>query len=115
MKKMKKLCILIIAFLIALSICTFAGMQAKAQVVASKLVVSGFPSPTTAGTAHTFTVTAEYANNSVDTGYTGTVKITSSDGKAVLPANAGLSSGTGGLFLLLWRPLVLSQLRLLIL
>ena len=58
-------------------------------------VVSGFPSPTIAGVAHTVTVTAKDAYGNTATGYAGTVKITSSDGKAVLPANAGLTSGVG--------------------
>ena len=62
---------------------------------AAKFVVSSFPSPTIAGVAHTVTVTAVDAYNNTATGYAGTVAITSSDGNAVLPANAGLSSGTG--------------------
>ena len=37
---MKKLQILIVAFLISLSICAFVNMQATAQVTASKLVFS---------------------------------------------------------------------------
>src|SRR5205814_1696172 len=39
---------------------------------ASTLVVAGFPSPTTAGAAHTFTVTARDTFNNVATGYRGT-------------------------------------------
>ena len=62
---------------------------------ASTLAVSGFPSPTIAGAAHTITVTALDAYNNTATGYAGTVKITSSDGKAVLPANAVLTNGVG--------------------
>jgi len=61
----------------------------------STLAVSGFPSPTVAGAAHTITVTALDAYNNTATGYAGTVKITSSDGKAVLPANAALTNGVG--------------------
>jgi hypothetical protein len=49
--------------------------------------VSGFPSPTTAGTAGTITVTALNADGTTDTGYTGTVHFTSSDPQAVLPAD----------------------------
>ncbi|MGD0645193.1 MAG: hypothetical protein ABSA75_09835, partial [Candidatus Bathyarchaeia archaeon] len=41
------------------------------------------------------TVTAKDADGNTATSYTGTVKITSSDSKAVLPANAGLTSGVG--------------------
>jgi hypothetical protein len=54
---------------------------------ASMLSVSGFPSPTTAGVAHTFTVTLKDAYGNTATGYTGTVHFTSSDHKATLPAN----------------------------
>ena len=41
--------------------------------------ITGFPSSTTAGVAHTFTVTALNANGTVNTGYTGTVHFVSSD------------------------------------
>ena len=51
------------------------------------LTVSGFTSPTVAGTAHNLTVTAHAANGATATGYTGTVHFTSSDPAAVLPAN----------------------------
>src|SRR5262249_59836649 len=43
------------------------------------LVVSGFPSPNTAGVAGTFTVTAYDPYGNVATGYTGTVAFRSSD------------------------------------
>ena len=49
----------------------------------------------TAGSAFSFTVTALDQSNNVDTGYAGTVYFTSSDGQAVLPANATLSNGFG--------------------
>jgi hypothetical protein len=49
--------------------------------------VTGFPSPTTAGTAGTFTVTALDAQGNTLPGYTGTVHFTSSDPQAVLPAD----------------------------
>jgi hypothetical protein len=49
--------------------------------------VSGFPSSTLAGAAGTFTVTVKNADGATDTGYTGTIHFTSSDGKAVLPAD----------------------------
>jgi hypothetical protein len=62
---------------------------------ATHFVVSGFPNPTTAGVANSVTVTAYDAYGNVATGYAGTVKITSSDPKAVLPANAGLTNGVG--------------------
>src|SRR5439155_14642912 len=51
------------------------------------LVVSGYPSPTTAGTAQNFTITAKDAFGNTATGYTGTITFTSSDAQAVKPAN----------------------------
>jgi CSLREA domain-containing protein len=57
------------------------------QAAASVLVVAGFPNPTTAGVAQTFTVTAEEANGDIATAYVGTVRFTSSDRHAALPAN----------------------------
>ena len=62
---------------------------------ASTLVVTGFPSPAVAGEAHIFTVTAQDPYGNTATSYTGTVAITSDDGKAVLPSSAGLTKGVG--------------------
>ena len=53
------------------------------------------PTGLTAGTAGTFTLTALNANGTLNTGYSGTVQITSSDPKAVLPGNVAISGGTG--------------------
>src|SRR5271157_3382689 len=63
--------------------------------VASSFVVSGFPSPTTAGTAYGFSVTARDRYGNVATGYAGTVHFTSSDPHAALPADSNLTSGIG--------------------
>jgi len=63
---------------------------------ASKLVVSGYPSPTIAGISHSFTITAQDAFGNTASGYTGTVAFTSSDGQAALPANYGFTSADGG-------------------
>jgi len=49
----------------------------------------------TSGIAFSFTVTALDANNNTVAGYTGPVHFTSSDGSAILPANAALTSGAG--------------------
>src|SRR5207245_2676245 len=49
----------------------------------------------TAGTAFSFTVTAQDQFNNTTPGYAGTVHFTSSDGQAVLPANSTLTNGTG--------------------
>jgi hypothetical protein len=77
------------------------GAQSDGQIVAltvnqvaTHLQVSA-PATATAGTAFTVTVTALDAGNATVTGYTGTVQITSSDGKAVLPATATLPHGSG--------------------
>jgi len=53
------------------------------------------PPSATAGASFQITVTALDASNNTVAGYAGTVRFTSSDGSAVLPANATLSSGVG--------------------
>ncbi|MGD0451655.1 MAG: Ig-like domain repeat protein, partial [Candidatus Bathyarchaeia archaeon] len=63
---------------------------------AVNFVVSGFPSPTIAGAAHSVTVTAKDANGNVATGYIGTVHFTSSDSQAVLPVDYTFVSGDAG-------------------
>ncbi len=49
----------------------------------AKLVVSGFPTNPTAGTAYNFTVTVVDAYNNVVTGYVGTVNLSSTDPNAI--------------------------------
>jgi hypothetical protein len=63
---------------------------------ASSFAVSGFPSPTTAGTAASFTITAKNANGTTATNYTGTVHFTSSDPQAVLPADYTFTATDAG-------------------
>jgi hypothetical protein len=63
---------------------------------ASLFVVTGFPSPTIAGTAGQLTVTAKDAYGNVATGYTGTVRFSSSDPQAGLPANYTFTPGDSG-------------------
>jgi hypothetical protein len=63
---------------------------------ASSLVVSGFPSSTTAGVAGSFTVTAKTASGATATNYTGTVQFSSSDTKALLPANYTFTTADAG-------------------
>ena len=53
------------------------------------------PATATAGTVFFVVVTALDANNNTVPSYSGTVHFTSSDGAAVLPANAMLTNGTG--------------------
>jgi hypothetical protein len=66
---------------------------------ATHFVVSGFPSPVTAGTPGTVTVTAEdpfgNVDNSGPNAFNGTVTLTSSDLQAILPGPAALTDGTG--------------------
>ena len=54
---------------------------------ASKLSVANVPSPETSGSTQSFTVTAVDPYSNVATGYVGTVRFSSSDAQAVLPAN----------------------------
>jgi hypothetical protein len=64
--------------------------------VTPKLSVSGYPSPSSAGTVGSFTVTAQDASGTTVTGYTGTVHFGSTDAQAVLPANDTFASGDNG-------------------
>jgi hypothetical protein len=73
------------------------GFVGKIDLAPSpSFAVAGFPSPTTAGVAHTFTVTALNADGSVNTGYTGTVHFTSSDPHAILPADYPFTAADQG-------------------
>lgn len=75
------------------------GSQANILVLpdaAKSLTVSGFPSPTTAGTNGTITVTARDQFNNVATGYTGTIRFTSTDKLAGLPSDFTFTSGQAG-------------------
>jgi hypothetical protein len=60
------------------------------------LAGAGFPSSTTAGVAHSFTVTALNPDGTINTGYTSTVHFTSSDPQAVLPANYKFTAADQG-------------------
>lgn len=67
-----------------------SGKFAVARFLAAAspaLVITGLASPTTAGVAHTLTVTAQDIDGNTIVGYAGTVRFTSSDPQAVLPAN----------------------------
>jgi hypothetical protein len=61
---------------------------------ATKFLVAA-PSTATNAAQFSFTVTAQDSYNNIATGYAGTIHFTSSDGAATLPANSGLTSGTG--------------------
>ncbi len=101
---MKKLQILIIAFLISLSICAYTGMQARAQTVTlSKFVFSTISSPQTAGSAFSITITAEASNGKTVTSYTGTNTLTVSSGTISPTSTTAFTSGV-------WTgPVTLSQ------
>jgi uncharacterized delta-60 repeat protein len=58
--------------------------------------VTGYPSPSTAGAAGTFTVTAEDFTGNVQAGYTGTIHFTSSDPHAVLPPDYTFTAADAG-------------------
>ncbi len=58
--------------------------------------ISGFPSSTSAGASHTFTVTVQNADGTTNTGYTGTVHFTSTDLQAVLLANYTFTAAGAG-------------------
>ena len=63
---------------------------------ADHLVVGGFTDPTVAGVPDTLSVAARDAFGNLDTNYTGTVHITSSDSGATLPGNHAYTGGDGG-------------------
>jgi outer membrane protein assembly factor BamB len=64
--------------------------------VATYFTVSGFPSPSSAGSSHSVKVTALDAFGNVATGYRGAIHFTSSDSKAVLPADYTFTSTDAG-------------------
>jgi hypothetical protein len=73
-----------------------SSLVSVSPAAASTMTVSGFPSPVTAGVAGSFTVTLKDTYGNVASGYTGAVQFTSSDVKAVLPANYTFTSGDAG-------------------
>jgi hypothetical protein len=73
---------------------TQAGISVTSLPVAASFVVAGFASPSSAGTAQTFTVTAKDGFGKIATGYAGTIHFTSSDPQAALPADYTFIPGT---------------------
>src|SRR5438309_1112515 len=63
---------------------------------AATLQVAGFPTPVTAGTAGSVTVTARDSFGNVATGYVGTVAITTDNPNATLPGNHTFTAGESG-------------------
>jgi len=78
------------------SFLTGSGTTTVTSAAASGLTSGGFPSPTTAGSAANVTVTALDPYGNIATGYTGTVHLTSSDAKAVLPADYTFTAADAG-------------------
>lgn len=74
---------------------TQSGITVTGAATAASLTVSGFPA-TTAGVAHTFTVTARDAFGNLCSGYTGTVKFSSTDVLAGLPASYTFTAADAG-------------------
>ena len=74
---------------------TQSGIAVQAAGAQSFTVI-GFPATVTAGLPYTFTVIAYDAYGNVATGYTGTVHFTSSDVKAILPANTAMTAAEKG-------------------
>ena len=68
---------------------------------ARTLTVKGLASPTTAGTAGSFTVTAYDQYGNIASGYVGTIQFTSSDSLAVLPGNYTFTTNDA------WGPYIL--------
>jgi hypothetical protein len=66
------------------------------SAAASTMTVAGFPSTTIAGVAGSFTVTLKDPYGNTASGYTGTVHLSSSDAKAVLPANYTFTAADAG-------------------
>jgi hypothetical protein len=67
------------------------------STLASAVTVAGFPSPTTAGGAHAFTVTARDAFGNRLRAFGGTVHFTSSDPHAALPVRYTFTSADQGM------------------
>ncbi len=81
---------------------TITGTQSGIVVnpaAPSVLVLSGYPSLTTAGVGQSFKVTAQDPYGNIATGYTGTIQFQSSDGQdtagAGLPINYTFTTGAG--------------------
>jgi hypothetical protein len=79
-----------------LFLATASGVRDFALQAATWFTVSGFPTSVTAGTPGSFTVTARDASGQVFTGYTGTVHFSSSDGRALLPADYTFTAADQG-------------------
>ncbi len=71
------------------------GIAVNATATAASLTVAGFPA-TTAGVAHSFTVTARDVFGNLCSSYTGTLTFSTSDVQAGLPANYAFTAADAG-------------------
>lgn len=67
------------------------------SAAASAMTVGGFPLTTTAGAVQNLTVTLQDPYGNIATGYTGTVHFSSTDAKAMLPANYAFTAADAGM------------------
>jgi fibronectin type 3 domain-containing protein len=74
----------------------FSSTQAGISIVPAQFVVTEFSSPTNAGAAGVFRVSAADSDGNTLAGYTGTVHFTSSDGQATLPDDYAFTPGDQG-------------------
>ncbi len=81
---------------IATTTTSAGGVLTVSAPVATHLSVLSYPSPATMGSSQLFTVTALDSANNVVPGYLGTVRFTSSDAAAALPANYAFVAGDSG-------------------
>ena len=78
------------------SITAAQGGIVVTPAAATTLTLSGLSSPRTAGTAGNLTVTAKDVYGNTATGYLGTIRFTSTDSKAVLPADYTFTAADAG-------------------
>src|SRR5207245_3937581 len=76
---------------------TASGSVTINPASANSLIVTGYPSPTTAGAAGAITVTAKDPFGNIASGYMGTVTFSSTDANAILPANYTFTTADHGL------------------
>jgi hypothetical protein len=79
--------VLIENFVAAASGTYYAVITGVPETATTSLLVTGYPSPTSVGASHSFTVTAKTACGNTSVGYLGTIHFSSSDTAASLPAD----------------------------
>lgn len=79
---------------VGLGVC--AALLLTADRAAAGLIVTGIPTPESAGSVSSVTVTAQTSKGATATAYTGTVRFNASDAQATLPANYTFTSCATG-------------------